>query len=99
MMCQGNPLCQIPLQMSNLKNEKLDIEIIRSSIIAELNAINYFEQLSMLTKNDAIKHLLLTIIKGKKHYIEALQALLLSYDEQKIKDDKKAESQSLWNMC
>jgi len=98
-MCQGNPLCQIPLQMSNLKNEKLDIEIIRSSIIAELNAINYFEQLSMLTKNDAIKHLLLTIIKGKKDYIEALQTLLLSYDEQKIKDDKKAESQSLWNMC
>lgn len=98
-MCQGNPLCQIPLQMSNLKNEKLDIEIIRSSIIAELNAINYFEQLSMLTKNDAIKHLLLNIIKGKKDYIEALQTLLLSYDEQKIKDDKKAESQSLWNMC
>lgn len=103
MMCQGNPLCQIPLQMSNLKNENLDKEIIRSCIIAELNAINFFEQLSMLTANDAIKHLLLTVIKGKKDYVEALQTLLLSVDAQQsteeTKKDKKAESQSLWNMC
>ena len=103
MMSQGNPLCQIPLQMSNLKNENLDKEIIRSCIIAELNAINFFEQLSMLTTNDAIKHLLLTVIKGKKDYVEALQTLLLSVDAQQsteeTKKDKKAESQSLWNMC
>jgi rubrerythrin len=98
MMCQGNPLCQITLQKGELKNENLDKEIIRSCIIAELNAINFFEQLSMLTTNDAIKHLLLTIIKWKKDYVEALQALLIKVDAQKIKEDKKTETQSMWNM-
>jgi hypothetical protein len=57
----------------------------------------------MLTTNDAIKHLLLTVIKGKKDCVEALQALLLKYDPQptteETKKDKKAESQTLWNMC
>lgn len=99
MPCQGNPLCQIPLQMGDLKNENLDKEIIRSSIVAELNAINFFEQLSMLTTNGAIKSLLLSAIKGKKNYIEALQVLLNKYDVQKTKEDKKAEAQSMWNMC
>jgi rubrerythrin len=85
--------------MGNLKNEHLDNEIIRSSIVAELNAINYCEQLSTLTTNSAIKNLLLSAITGKKNYVEALQALLNKYDAQKTKDDKKAQAQSLWNMC
>lgn len=102
-MCQRNLLCQFPNNVRRSNDGNLDKEIIRASIINELNAINFFERLTALTENKAIIQILKNAANMKKEYIESLQALLAKYDagqaEEEIKKNKKAESQSLWNMC
>ena len=48
-------LSEIPLNLEKIKPEDLDKEILRAGIIAELDAINLYEQMAALTKNEHIK--------------------------------------------
>jgi rubrerythrin len=48
-------LSTIPFKMENLNKDSLEKEILRVAIIAELDAINLYEQLSSLTNNENLK--------------------------------------------
>lgn len=43
-------LSKIPFDLSKLSNDDIEKEILRTGIIAELDAINLYEQLSALSK-------------------------------------------------
>ena len=44
-------LSQIPLDLQKVGKGRLDKEILRAGIIAELDAINLYEQMAALTAN------------------------------------------------
>ena len=44
-------LSKIPINLEKVKKEDLDNEILRAAIIAELDAINLYEQMAALTQN------------------------------------------------
>ena len=48
-------LSTIPIDLSEIDTKNVDKEILRASIIAELDAINLYEQMASLTKSEAIK--------------------------------------------
>lgn len=50
-------LSTIPIDLKEIDKKNIDKEILRASIIAELDAINLYEQMAFLTKNEAIKAL------------------------------------------
>jgi rubrerythrin len=75
-------LSKIPLELSNVSKEDIDKEILRAAIIAELDAVNLYEQMANLTKNENIKAVLLDIAKEEKTHIGEFQALLLQFDPQ-----------------
>ena len=61
-------------------------EILRVAIIAELDAVNLYEQMSALTDDKRIKTILLDIAKEEKTHVGEFQTLLLMNDKQQEKE-------------
>ena len=70
-------LSTIPISLENVKKEDLDKEILRAGIIAELDAINLYEQMAATAKNTNIKKILLDIAKEEKTHVGEFLTLLL----------------------
>jgi rubrerythrin len=81
-----NLLSAIPINLDKIKKENLDKEILRAGIIAELDAINLYEQMAALTENEVIKRVLLDIAKEEKTHVGEFQALLLINDKEQKKE-------------
>lgn len=79
-------LSQIPIDIKNLPEKRVIREILRAAIIAELDAINLYEQLAAMTKNEQIKEVLLDIAKEEKTHVGEFQTLLLRFDEEQVKE-------------
>ena len=79
-------LSNIPINLEKVVKDKLDNEILRVAIIAELDAINLYEQMAALADNKHIKMILLDIAKEEKTHVGEFQALLLTNDKQQEKE-------------
>ena len=79
-------LSQIPINLEKMEKEDLDKEILRVGMIAELDAVNLYEQMAAMTENKNIKNLLLDIAKEEKTHLGEFQALLLKEDKEQEKE-------------
>jgi rubrerythrin len=79
-------LSKIPINLDRMKKENWDKEILRSAIIAELDAINLYEQMADMTQNDNIRKLLMDVAKEEKPLVGEFQALLLIEDQEQEKE-------------
>lgn len=79
-------LSDIPKNLGKIKKEDLDKEILRAGMIAELDAINLYEQMAAMTENKNIKKILLDIAKEEKTHTGEFQALLLELDAEQKKE-------------
>jgi rubrerythrin len=86
-------LSKIPIDLGRMKKEALDKEILRAAIIAELDAINFYEQMAGITQNRNIKKLLLDIAKEEKTHAGEFQAFLLTEDKEQEKELKKGKEE------
>lgn len=75
-------LSKIPFKMENLTEEDIDRQILRIGLIAELDAINLYEQLASLTKDEKIKTIFLDIAREEKTHVGEFLTLLLMNDEE-----------------
>jgi len=79
-------LSNIPLNLERVKKEDLDREILRAGMIAELDAINLYEQMAAMTGNKNIRKVLLDIAKEEKTHVGEFQTLLLTLDKEQKKE-------------
>lgn len=79
-------MSQIPIDLKKISSENIDKEILRAGIIAELDAINLYEQMAELTDNGDIKKVMLDIAREEKTHVGEFQTLLLMLDEQQVKE-------------
>jgi rubrerythrin len=79
-------LSKEPIDIKNLNKKDTDKEILRLGIIAELDAVNLYEQLAAQTKNEKLKKVLLDIAKEEKTHVGEFQALLLELDKEQAKE-------------
>ena len=79
-------LSKIPINLEKIKKENLNKEILRAAIIAELDAVNLYEQMAALTDDEHIKTILLDIAKEEKTHVGEFQTLLLMNDKQQEKE-------------
>lgn len=79
-------LSKIPINLDKIKKENLNKEILRAAVIAELDAINLYEQMVALTENAGIKRVLLDIAKEEKTHVGEFQTLLLKHDKEQEKE-------------
>jgi len=86
-------LSQIPINLEKIKKEDLDKEILRVGMIAELDAINLYEQMAAYTQNEKIKKILLDISREEKTHVGEFQALLLREDKEQEKELEKGKKE------
>jgi len=79
-------LSKIPIDLEKVGKEKIDREILRVGIIAELDAINLYEQMAQLAQDENLKKILLDIAKEEKTHVGEFQALLLKKDAEQVKE-------------
>mgnify|MGYP001035980800 CR=1 FL=1 len=70
------------MRISKVKGENIDKEILRLGMIAELDAINLYEQLAANTTDVHIKKVLLDIAREEKEHVGEFKALLHSIDKE-----------------
>ena len=90
-------LSKIPLNVEKINREDIDKEILRAALIAELDAINLYEQMAALTTNEHIRMVLLDVAKEEKTHVGEFQALLLAEDKEQ-KSELKAGGQEVEEM-
>ncbi len=86
-------LSKEPIDLDKIKKEDIDKEILRLGIIAELDAINLYEQLATMTENQKIKTILLDIAKEEKTHVGEFQTLLLELDKEQVEELKKGKKE------
>ena len=79
-------LSKIPIDLDKIKAEDLDKEILRTALIAELDAINLYEQMAALTQNKNLKKILLDIAREEKTHVGEFQTLLLKEDKEQVEE-------------
>lgn len=79
-------LSKIPVDFTKVNASDIDKEILRVAIIAELDAINLYEQLAALTANKNIKTIFLDIAREEKTHVGEFQTLLLKIDEEQAQE-------------
>ena len=86
-------LSQIPVDLGRAKKEDLDKEILRAGVIAELDAINLYEQMAALANEKLLKTVLMEIAREEKTHVGEFQALLLKMDKQQEEELAKGREE------
>ncbi len=76
-------LSNIPFDMEKLRKlgkEQVDVELVRIGLIAELDAINLYEQLASLARDELVKRTLLDIAREEKEHFGEFLELLRNLD-------------------
>ena len=76
----------IPADLSKLSKENLNQELLRIGIIAELDAINLYEQLAALSDDADIKKVFMDIAKEEKTHVGEFQTMLLRLDAEQVRE-------------
>ncbi|MFA5767222.1 MAG: ferritin family protein, partial [Candidatus Paceibacterota bacterium] len=81
-------LSKIPINLKKIEGEKMDQEILRAAVIAELDAINLYEQMAAMTDNDNLKKILLDVAKEEKTHVGEFETMLLKIDAEQVEELK-----------
>lgn len=86
-------LSTIPFDLKAIKKEDIDKEVLRAAIIAELDAVNLYEQMAAIVQGKDIKKILLDIAREEKTHVGEFQALLLRKDKEQVRELKEGEKE------
>ena len=75
-------LSKLPINLKNVKKEDIDKEILRAGMIAELDAVSFYEQMAAMTESENIRKILLDIAKEEKTHVGEFEALLVKLDKE-----------------
>jgi len=86
-------LSKTPIELSKIGKRELNMEILRLAIIAELDAINLYEQLAAQTDDANMKKVLLDVAGEEKTHMGEFQAMLLKIDEEQTRELDKGKEE------
>ena len=79
-------LGKIPFDLNKSSQEDIDKQLLRTGVIAELDAINLYEQMASMTKDENLKKVFLDVAEEEKTHVGEFQALLLEIDKEQMKE-------------
>jgi rubrerythrin len=86
-------LSQMPVDFTKVAKENLNKEILRAAIIAELDAINLYEQMAALTDDGDLRKVLLDIAREEKTHVGEFQTMLLRLDAEQVAEMEHAKEE------
>ncbi|WP_048177573.1 ferritin family protein [Methanosarcina barkeri] len=78
-------LSEALVDLEKTRPEDLEKEILRAAMIAELDAINIYEQMANLAKSEEIRKVLLDIAREEKIHVAMFETVLLHTDKEFLK--------------
>lgn len=74
-----------PVDLGSVSEEDIDREMMRAAIMAELDAISFYEQMAAKTDNADLAEVLMDVAKEEKTHVGEFQTMLLHLDgEQEV---------------
>ncbi len=89
-------LSEIPKGYGKVREEstvKSDAELLRIGLIAELDAVNLYEQLAHLARDEKVKKLFLEIAREEKTHVGEFLTMLKEKDEELVKELEAGEKE------
>lgn len=86
-------LSKTPIKLNKIGKRELNMEILRLATIAELDAINLYEQLAAQTDDANMKKVLLDVAGEEKTHMGEFQAMLLKIDKEQAKELDKGKEE------
>lgn len=86
-------LSKTPIDLSRISEKNINLEILRMGIIAELDAINLYEQMAEMTNDKLLKKILLDIAREEKTHVGEFLAYLLKLDAEQGKELEKGSEE------
>lgn len=86
-------LAKEPLDLSKVSKENIDKEILRLGMIAELDAVNLYEQLAEMAESQDIKKILLDVAREEKTHVGEFQELLSQIDKEYVEELEKGKKE------
>jgi rubrerythrin len=86
-------LSTMPIDLRKVRKDLTDKEIMRASIIAELDAINLYEQMAEMTRSSDLKKVLLDIAREEKTHFGEFLEVLKKLDAEQIKEFVEAREE------
>ena len=86
-------LSKIPVDLGKVKKEDIDKEVLRLAIIAELDAINLYEQMGAMVKDEKIRAVLEDVANEEKTHVGEFLTLLLKLDEKQVEEIEKGKKE------
>jgi rubrerythrin len=78
-------MSEMPIIPENVSKEDLDKELIRIGMIAELDAVNFYEQMASLTKDEDLKAVLLEVARQEMVHVAMFETVLMEVDDVYLK--------------
>jgi len=86
-------LAEKPIDMSKVDPGKVDLEVLRLAVIAELDAISLYEQLAAAASKPEIKAVLLDVAREEKTHVGEFLELLLRLDKEQAEELAKGREE------
>jgi rubrerythrin len=84
---------QIPIDLEKVEKNAINKEIIRTAIIAELDAINLYEQMAYMTDSKNLRKVLLDVAREEKTHVGEFQTMLLTDDKEQVEELSHGEKE------
>ncbi|MDW7731361.1 MAG: ferritin family protein [Methanolobus sp.] len=76
---------EIPVNLKIVDKKDLDKEIMRTAMMAELDAINLYEAMASLTESEDLATILLDVAREEKVHVAMFQTVLMEVDKEYLK--------------
>ncbi len=86
-------LAKLPTDLEGVAQDRLNQEILRAGIIAELDAINFYEQMAAKASDSKVKKILLDVAREEKTHVGEFQTLLFQLDSEQVKEMEKGKKE------
>jgi rubrerythrin len=86
-------LAKTPIDLEKVSPEEIDKQILRLGTIAELDAINLYEQLASYAKDPKVKKVMLEVAKEEKEHVGEFQTLLFKLDPEQVKEYEEGKKE------
>lgn len=86
-------LSEMPIDLDKVEQANIDRELLRGAVIAELDAINLYEQMAAMTRDPDLKRVLLDVAREEKAHGGEFQELLLRLDEEQAEEVREGRKE------
>jgi rubrerythrin len=86
-------LSKIPIDMKKVRQEDIKKEVLRVAVIAELDAINLYEELASMVDDEDIRKVFMDVAQEEKTHVGEFRTLLMAEDEEQYNEIKKGKKE------